>query len=169
MLYLTGNEGQQTTDFCKKRSGLAYHLIILLIFGGCCNRYIWDIRLKMYRLPFSNFNMLFQLALFSCLPNVDYIRDQLIQKAYFWNVQCKWFPYMIKFLRDSVQENCRHIRIMNGLAEIVTTSKHWIPCSFYLSLSNLSGTVTKWIRKEWIEFYRRLGDSPGVATTNQKL
>ena len=147
MLYLTGNKGQQTTDFCKKRSSLAYHLIILLIFGGRCNRFFWDIQLKLHRLPISNFNMLFQLAfksrLFSCLPNVDYIRDQLIQKTYFWNVQCKWFPYMIKFLRDSVQENCRHIRIMNGPAEIVTTSKHLIPWSFYLSLLNFVGTVTK--------------------------
>ena len=34
---------------------------ILLIFGGRCNRYFWDIRLKIDRLP--NFNMLFQLVL----------------------------------------------------------------------------------------------------------
>ena len=47
---------------------------ILLIFGCRCNRYFWDIGLKIYRLP--NFNMLFQLVqtqffeneLFSCLP-----------------------------------------------------------------------------------------------------
>ena len=32
---------------------------ILLIFGGRCNRYFRDIRLKIDRLP--NFNMLFQL------------------------------------------------------------------------------------------------------------
>ena len=50
---------------------------ILLIFGDRCNRYFWDIRLKMYGLPY--FNMLFQLVLtkvfiqekFSCLPKVD--------------------------------------------------------------------------------------------------
>ena len=33
----------------------------LLTFGGRCNRYLWDIRLKMLRLP--NFDMLFQLVL----------------------------------------------------------------------------------------------------------
>ena len=31
---------------------------ILMIFRGRCDRYFWDIRLKIYRLP--NFNMLFQ-------------------------------------------------------------------------------------------------------------
>ena len=34
---------------------------MLLIFGGRCNRYYWDIRLKILRL--LNFNMLFQLVL----------------------------------------------------------------------------------------------------------
>ena len=33
---------------------------MLLTFGGRCNRYFWDIRLKILRLP--NFNMLFQLS-----------------------------------------------------------------------------------------------------------
>ena len=52
---------------------------ILLIFGGRCNRYFWDIWLKIDRLP--NFNMLFQLVLtkffkselFSFLPKVDHV------------------------------------------------------------------------------------------------
>ena len=47
---------------------------ILLIFGGCCSRYFWDIPLKIYRLP--DFNMLLQFLLtiipevFSCLQKV---------------------------------------------------------------------------------------------------
>ena len=48
-------------------------------FGGRCNRYFWDTRLKMYRLP--NFNLLFQFMLtkflkselFSCLSKVDQV------------------------------------------------------------------------------------------------
>ena len=52
---------------------------MLPTFGGRCNRYFWDIRLKILRLP--NFNMLFQLVLtkffkselFSCLPKVGHV------------------------------------------------------------------------------------------------
>ena len=48
-------------------------------FGGRCNRYFWDTRLKMYRFP--NFNLLFQFMptkflkseLFSCLSKVDQV------------------------------------------------------------------------------------------------
>ena len=51
---------------------------ILLIFGGGCNRYFWDVGLKYNRFP--NFNMFFQLVLtkflenelFSYLPKVDH-------------------------------------------------------------------------------------------------
>ena len=47
---------------------------MFLTLGGRCNRYFWDIRLNILRLP--NFNMLFQFVvtkfvkkwLFSCLP-----------------------------------------------------------------------------------------------------
>ena len=52
---------------------------ILLTFGVRCNRYFWEIRLKILRSP--NFNMLFQLVLtkcfkselFSCLPKVGHV------------------------------------------------------------------------------------------------
>ena len=52
---------------------------ILLIFGCRCDRYFWDIGLKIYRLP--TFNILFQLVqtqffkseLFSCLPKDDHV------------------------------------------------------------------------------------------------
>ena len=52
---------------------------MLLTFGGRYNRYFWDIRLKILKLP--NFNMLFQLVLtkffkselFSCVPTVGYV------------------------------------------------------------------------------------------------
>ena len=48
---------------CKRdRVAKAVYLIQMLpTFGGRCNRYFWDIRLKILRLP--NFNMLFQLVL----------------------------------------------------------------------------------------------------------
>ena len=35
----------------------AFPMQILITFGGRCNRYFWDIRLKIYKLP--NFYMLF--------------------------------------------------------------------------------------------------------------
>ena len=52
---------------------------MLLTFGGRCNRYFCDLRLKILRFP--NFNVLFQLVLtnffkselFSCLPKVDHV------------------------------------------------------------------------------------------------
>ena len=64
---------------------------MLLTFGGRCNRYFWDIRLKILRLP--NFNMLFQLVLtkffkselFSCLPKVDHVTT-VLQRAYWSNL-----------------------------------------------------------------------------------
>ena len=66
---------------CKRdRVAKVFLIQILLTFGGrwACNRYFWDIRLKIFRLP--NFNMLLQLVLtkffkserFSCLPKVDH-------------------------------------------------------------------------------------------------
>ena len=56
-----------------------YLLQMLPTFGSRCNRYVWDIRLKIPRL--ANFNMLFQLVwtkffkseLFSCLPPVGHV------------------------------------------------------------------------------------------------
>ena len=39
----------------------AFLIQILLIFGGYCNHYLWDIQLKFYSLP--KFNILFQLVL----------------------------------------------------------------------------------------------------------
>ena len=57
----------------------AFLVQMLLIFGGRCNGYFRDIRLKILRL--SKFNMLFQLVLpkflkselFLCLPKVDHV------------------------------------------------------------------------------------------------
>ena len=66
---------------CKRDwiAKVVFLIQMLLTFGGRCNRYFWDIRLKILRLP--NFNMLFQLVLakffkselFSCLPKVDHV------------------------------------------------------------------------------------------------
>ena len=58
---------------------LSFLIQILLIFGGRCIYYFWDVRVKIYRLP--NFNILFLLALkkffkikpFSCLTKVDHV------------------------------------------------------------------------------------------------
>ena len=48
---------------CKRDwvAKVVFLIQMLLTFGGRCNRYFWDIRLKILRLP--NFNMLFQLVL----------------------------------------------------------------------------------------------------------
>ena len=45
---------------------------ILLIFGGRCNHYFWDMRLKIHRL--LNFNMLFQFLLKKKFPQAKYFR-----------------------------------------------------------------------------------------------
>ena len=77
---------------------LSDHLLFLEILNlnlpfAVCNRYFWDISLKIYRLP--NFNMLLQIVrtkffkskLFSCLPESS-SRGQLMQKAYYnWTVE----------------------------------------------------------------------------------
>ena len=44
-----------------KRDWVARVVFSLLIFGGYCDRYFWDIRLEIDRLP--NFNMLFKFLL----------------------------------------------------------------------------------------------------------
>ena len=66
---------------CKRdwMAKVVYLIQMLPTFGGRCNRYFWDIRLKILRLP--NFNMLFQLVLtkffkselFSCLAKVGHV------------------------------------------------------------------------------------------------
>ena len=64
-------------------TGSVFLLQILLIFGGRCNCYFWDIRLKIY--SFVNFNMLFQFVLtkffkselFSCLQKVDHLTNYI--------------------------------------------------------------------------------------------
>ena len=61
---------------------------MLLTFCGRCNRYFWDIGLKILRLP--DFNMVFEIVLtkffqselFSCLPKVDHVIT-VMQKAYY--------------------------------------------------------------------------------------
>ena len=66
---------------CKRDwvAKVVYLIQMLPTLGGCCNRYFWDIRLKILRLP--NFNMPFQLVLtkffkselFSCLQKVGHV------------------------------------------------------------------------------------------------
>ena len=66
---------------CKRGwvAKVVFLIQMLLTFGGRCNRYFWDIRLKILWL--RNFNMLSQLVLirffkselFSCLPKVDHM------------------------------------------------------------------------------------------------
>ena len=57
---------------------------ILLIFGGRCNRYFWDIRLKIYLIlirSFSSASKIIQARTFF-LGKESWSRDQLLQKAY---------------------------------------------------------------------------------------
>ena len=66
---------------CKRDwvARVVFLIQMLLTFGGRCNRYSCDIRLKNLRFP--NFNILFQLVLtkffkielFLCLPKVDHV------------------------------------------------------------------------------------------------
>ena len=64
---------------------VVFFIQMLSTFGGCCNSYFWDMRLKILRLP--NFNMLFQLVLtkffkselFPCLPSQV---DQVMKRTY---------------------------------------------------------------------------------------
>ena len=62
--------------------------VVFPFFRGHCDRYFWDIRLKIHVLP--NFDMLLQLVLtkknkktknelFSCLPKVDHVINQCIR------------------------------------------------------------------------------------------
>ena len=81
--YSTWSRDRLSVEFTRScmeiYSSVTFLIQILLIFRGRCNRYFWDIRLKMYRLP--NFNILFQVVLtkffkfklFSCLPKVDHV------------------------------------------------------------------------------------------------
>ena len=82
---------------------------ILLICGGRCNRYFWDVGLKIYRLP--NFNMLFQLVqtkffkseLFSCLLKDDHVITRSNGKGL--------------FLRPRTVRNCVKVGSSSLLAE----------------------------------------------------
>ena len=66
---------------CKRdwMAKVVFLIQMLLTFGGRCNRYFWDMRLKILGLP--NFNMLFQLVLtklfkselFLCLRKVGHM------------------------------------------------------------------------------------------------
>ena len=52
---------------------------MLPTFGGRCNRYFWDVRLKIFRLP--NFNMLFQLVLTKLSCFRIYRNDHVIKSC----------------------------------------------------------------------------------------
>ena len=81
-----------------------------LTFGGRCNRYFWDIRLKMLRFP--NFNMLFQLVLtkffkselFSCFIWIFIFFFSVILNQFavfllgipdFYLFRCTWDPSVL--------------------------------------------------------------------------
>ena len=78
---------------CKRdwMTKVVFLIQILLTFGGRCNRYFWNIRLKILRLP--NFNMLFQLVLtklfkselFTWLPKVDQVIKSCKEPIVFYN------------------------------------------------------------------------------------
>ena len=64
---------------CDQMAKVVFLKQMLPTFSGNCNRYFWDIGLKIIRLP--NFDMLFQLVLakffkselYSCLSKVDHV------------------------------------------------------------------------------------------------
>ena len=58
--------------------------LILLTFGGRCNRCFWDIWLKILRLP--NFNMLFQLVLTKFFKSESFC---VYWKLIMWSQSCK--------------------------------------------------------------------------------
>ena len=94
-------ENFETTRICVENHAsvtgwqkllLLIQIIMLPTFGGLCNRYFWDIRLKMLRL--LNFKMVFQLVLRKFFKSEVFFvfteswsRDQVTQRAY-W---CKEF------------------------------------------------------------------------------
>ena len=58
---------------------VVFPIQILLIFDGRWIRYLWDVRLKIYRLPILN--MLFQFVRTVLGFIESWSRDQLMQKA----------------------------------------------------------------------------------------
>ena len=78
---------------CKRdwMTKVVFLIQILLTVGGRCNRYFWNIRLKILRLP--NFNMLFQLVLtklfkgelFTWLPKVGQVIKSCKEPIVFYN------------------------------------------------------------------------------------
>ena len=91
------------------------HTVQMLPTFGCrCNRCLWDIRLKILRLP--EFNMLFQPVLtkffknelFSCLPKVDHMIKSC--KSLFFGERKASFEGHIKlsFKRNSKNSNTRN-------------------------------------------------------------
>ena len=104
---------------------------MLLTFGGRCNRYFWDIRLKILRLP--KFNMLFQLVLTKVFKSelFSWSCDQVMQRAYWdprtglkmsnraWKFSgtqgIKQLMYVLKLFQDSLSVRIRRretLRIM---------------------------------------------------------
>ena len=92
-------------------SKVVFLVQILPTFGGRCNRYFRDIRLKILRLPI--FNMLFQLVLtkffkvelFSCLPKVDHV---------------------IKSCKEPIGQLCIG---GHGYSSRTVTDRHWLQCT----------------------------------------
>ena len=108
---------------CKRdwMAKVVYLIQMLPTFGGRCNRYFWDIRLKILRLP--NFNMLFQLVLtkffkselVSCLPKVGYVIKsckepiQLTEPSHsfitFFKSGTRTDPFYLRKLRQNQSRN----------------------------------------------------------------
>ena len=123
---------------CKRDrvAKVVFLIQMLLTFGSRCNRCVWDIRLKMLRLP--NFNMLFQLVLtkffkselFSCLPKVDHVIKS-----------CKE-PILQQKSNQQVTKKIKTLAVRTGVraytdATLLTTSAYLKQCKSFHHLHNL--------------------------------
>ena len=84
---LTITKCTRISTVCDWVARVVFPIQILLIFSSHCNRFFWDIPLKIYRLPY--FNTLFQFLLtkfsksklFLCLQKVDHMTNNNIAKG----------------------------------------------------------------------------------------
>ena len=106
---------------------------MLPAFGGRCNRYFWDIRLKILRLPI--FNMLFQLVL-TKFSKVNCFR--VYRKLITWSSHAKSLlqhPYSVllrSVLTDTHPPQERAATLLGSMS--LTLLKQWCGFRFYVAL-----------------------------------
>ena len=93
---------------CDYMAKVVFLKQMLPTFSGHCNRYFWDIGLKIIRLP--NFDMLFQLVLAKFFQKwtvlmftESWSRDQVMQRAYWNNRSFERLFYVFLFQIRSIE------------------------------------------------------------------